>query len=260
MSNFLYDIDIVDIIEGAINTGQGRVFTQMPGKITSYEPTTQTCSVQPMVKIPIFDPETGEPGESEMLPELSNVPVGFIRGGGFSIVFDLQAGDEVTIEWDMYSRGQWRATGEVSEPLDIRKHIASCIVRPDAGSLAKTLLSPTFFPGMLAIGKDGDPTSTIRIAQGQVICGGLVPLPLAMALQTVQAITALQAQVTTLNALVAVLLTPATGLGLTPAVFPSDSGAAFATSAGAVATAAALNAPAVVAALPLIPSTITQGE
>jgi hypothetical protein len=260
-----YDVEWDDVIKTAIAAGRAEIFTEMPGKVTSYDPSTQTCSVQPMIKSPVFDPITREQSDSETLPELKNIPVGFFRGGGFSIVFPLNVGDEVTIQWQMLATGQWRTSGELSEPLDVRRHsVGSAIAVPNACSLLKTLLSPTVFSGMLAFGLDGDPMSTIRISNGQVVCGGAIPAPLAMGIQTAYCIAAIQQEVVTMGLAHAAMATAFAGLAAIPTIAAVPTTATACTSAGTacgnVAAVITAQAAIVTAQGPLIPSTITQGE
>ena len=261
-----YDIEIEEIVLAGVRSGQARIMTQCPGKVTKYDAATQTCSVQPMVKQPVYDPQTQQQYDSETMPELQNVPVGFFRGGGFQISFPLNVGDEVTIEWQMLATGQWRTSGQLSESLDTRRHsIGSAIVRPDAFSVANALKDPATYPGTMVLSIDGDPDSSIRISNGTVVCGGATPAPLAMAIQTANAVTSLQAQLTEIEAVVALLGTALGTYGALTGGGFSDSPPGTAQNA-AISACNGLNAlvvpeiESVTSAIPDIPSTITKGQ
>ncbi len=167
--------------------------TSMPGVIQSYDPETKTADVLPVIKTPLYEPETGDEGEAEDLPVIPNVPVSFPRGGGWHLSFPLEPGDHVTLVFSEAATGQWRTSGEVSEPGDVRRH---------------SLGYPTAFPGAfwdddvleddanedwegwLVLGKDGDPTQSIRIGPDGIEVGGATPAFLAMGADTKAAIQA----------------------------------------------------------------------
>lgn len=181
--------------------------TSMPGVIKSYDPETKTAVVQPVIKVPTFDPESGEALESEELPVLSNVPVQFPRGGGWHISFPLEEGDHVTLIFSEAATGAWRTSGEISEPGDVRRHslgypTAFPGAHPDDETLDDDASTSVLTSGKMVIGKDGNPKAQIRIdpvggatQAGVVECGGDTPEFLAKALGTVEALTALKGAV-----------------------------------------------------------------
>ncbi len=170
--------EIIRANNAALRAG---LHTSMPGVIKSYNPLTKTADVLPVIKTPLYEPETGAEDEAEELPVIPNVPVSFPRGGGWHLSFPLQAGDHVTLVFSESATGQWRESGEVSDPGDVRRHslgypTAFLGAHPDAD----VLTDDTFFAGHLVLGKDGDPTQSIRIGPAGIEIGGLAPIPLAI--------------------------------------------------------------------------------
>jgi hypothetical protein len=96
------------------------VWTALPGIVQSYDPRTNTASVQPAVKRRLED-EDGDPVH-EQIPVLPSVPVVWPGGGGFELRFPLAKGDSVLLVFSQWADGAWRETGQVSEPVDVTKH------------------------------------------------------------------------------------------------------------------------------------------
>jgi hypothetical protein len=91
----------------------------IPGRVKSYDATKQVADVIPCVRGTIANAE----GETlhEELPVIPNVPVSWPSGGGYYLHLPLAAGDHVWLVFNEASIAQWRATGEVSEPGDLRR-------------------------------------------------------------------------------------------------------------------------------------------
>jgi len=87
-------------------------FGEIPGKIVSFDPVSQTATIQPLYK-PLHD------GKPVNMPELLEVPVRFQRGGNGGITFPIQAGDIVSLRPQMRSSENYH-TGSDYEPSDTR--------------------------------------------------------------------------------------------------------------------------------------------
>ncbi|TCL04213.1 Gp138 family membrane-puncturing spike protein [Sodalis ligni] len=92
----------------------------MPGIITSFDPNTVTCSVQPAIKGAITD-ITGKVN-SVNLPLLADVPVLFPRGGGVTLTFPVREGDECLVVFADRCIDFWWQNGDLQEPVDPRQH------------------------------------------------------------------------------------------------------------------------------------------
>lgn len=116
------------------------VWTTFPARVVTYDPATQTADLEPQIRrtLPTEDGDT----DTEDLPVIPNVPIQFPRGGGdtYAITWKLQADDFVWVHVCTVAIGNWRRTGEVSDPGDVRTHsLGSCFAVPGAAPNSKTL-------------------------------------------------------------------------------------------------------------------------
>jgi len=90
--------------------------TALPGRVQSYDATTQTADIEPMIKRGV--PTGGEEDEValETLPVLPSVPILFPSGGQCFVTFPLAVGDPVLIVFCERDTSQFRGTGAVSDP------------------------------------------------------------------------------------------------------------------------------------------------
>lgn len=86
---------------------------ELTGRIVSFDPDTQTASIQPDYK-PIHD------GEAIDMPELQEVPVRFMKAGGFVITTPIKEGDKVVLRPQMRSSEEFHEGGDYSSPNDSR--------------------------------------------------------------------------------------------------------------------------------------------
>lgn len=109
-----------EIISEAIESRLLELHTAIPGKVISYDKTTQTAEVAPVVQ----RAEPREDGGNTLtpLPSIPNVPVGWHRGGGAGLSMPLAAGDHVLLIFNEAAIGHWRASGELAPPGDLRRH------------------------------------------------------------------------------------------------------------------------------------------
>jgi len=152
--------------------------TVMPGFIDSFDPVTQTCSVQPAIQR-VF---VGE--EPINLPVLINVPVSFPSAGGISITLPVKQGDECIVMFSERSLDNWLKFGELRPPNDRRFHdLSDGIVLMGLKSNPKAIAN--YDPDNLVIRKDDEsvsltvtPTSIDVIGDfnvdGEISCTGTV--------------------------------------------------------------------------------------
>jgi hypothetical protein len=122
-----------DVLEDAlVGALYARVHVSLPGRVVSYDLTTQTAAVQPIVRARFRSED--DTVETYQLPVLPAVPVAFPQGGGCSITWPLQQGDDVLLVVSERSLDEWKATaaGEVAAQ-DARRFDLS-----DAVALAET--------------------------------------------------------------------------------------------------------------------------
>lgn len=104
------------LVQQGVKNALKDLHTAMPGIIDTFDPVTQTCTVQPAIKR-IF---VG--GEAVALPILINVPVSFPSAGGLSITLPVKQGDECLIIFSERSIDNWLQFGEIKIPNDRRFH------------------------------------------------------------------------------------------------------------------------------------------
>jgi hypothetical protein len=93
-----------------------QLHTSLPGIIASFNPDTQTASVQPAIKR-IFN-EQG----AVNLPLCVDVPVCFPGGGDFFVTFPVKVGDECILIFSERAIDNWYAGGGTAEPAEYRLH------------------------------------------------------------------------------------------------------------------------------------------
>lgn len=116
---FEQEADLTSAINSAIKAALVDVHTSMPGQIVSFDPASQTASVQLAMRR-VTTPETG--AKELTLPLITKVPVVFPKGGGFSMRFPVQAGDECLVVFTERELTQWKNFGGVQTPKDYRRH------------------------------------------------------------------------------------------------------------------------------------------
>lgn len=112
---------LADLLRQVQTATLGRVRTVTPGTIVAYDRTRQAATVQPALRIPRTDPETGERVFARV-PPIASCPVLWPSGGGCSLTWPLEEGDPCTILVAERSTDEYRATGEGDiEPQDPRR-------------------------------------------------------------------------------------------------------------------------------------------
>lgn len=104
------------MLQEGIDTALKDVHTFLPGIIHSFNPDTQTAEVQPAIKR-IFT-EKG----AVNLPLCVDVPVAFLKAGGFCITMPVNEGDECLLGFFERAIDRWFANGGTQEPSEYRLH------------------------------------------------------------------------------------------------------------------------------------------
>jgi Phage protein Gp138 N-terminal domain len=144
------------------------VHTAVPGQIVDWDASTQTATVQPMIRKPLRS--TDAITVYEKPPQIKNVPCYVMRGGGYLVSVPFAAGDPVWLMFSEQSYSEYLATGQLASPKDLRRHgtgypFAMPGPAPDAAALQSVASDK------LVIGKDGDDAALLEISAG-LICAG----------------------------------------------------------------------------------------
>lgn len=99
--------DAVEQFRSAFEGSQSDVWTTLPGRIESVDFDKMTVNVQPTLMALV----TNKDGSTEWieLPLLLDCPIVFPNGGGFSLTFPLEAGDEVMVSFSSRCIDNWWA-------------------------------------------------------------------------------------------------------------------------------------------------------
>jgi len=193
--------NLAEIIREALDARMNDLHVAMPAKVVSYDEATQTVEVQPMIRRAMLDTD-GQPTHEE-LPNIPNVPVAFPRSAAFQMTWPLAKGDPVLLVFNSSAIGQWRETGDLADPVDLRRH---------------DLSYPVAFPN---VGPNGDVAPTASDA--------VVMTPVAPA--THVRVGGVSAQFVALESLVNARFKELADAILNAAVAPNDGGAALQTAA-----------------------------
>ncbi len=152
-----------DVIRSAIAAELAELHTGLPAKVVAFDASKQAVNVQPLLKR-VYLNEDDEPGDAIDLPMITNVPISYPAGGGWSITWDLQADDIVYLAPVERSLDRWKEAdaGKTVDPIDARRFGLSDVVaipgiRPRTAPLAGVAR------GGLRLGKD-DGSTEIKIA------------------------------------------------------------------------------------------------
>lgn len=164
---------IAQVIRLALEAELAEVRVSLPAKIRQYDHTSQTASVEILIKNPL-DEET-----SEDFPVLQKVPVIFPRGtiGGWYLHVPLVQGDEGDLVFSDFPLDAWRRDGEIKAPVDLRPHsLGGAKFYPGLHSSNHTLGDAS--SQCITIGKDGGFKVEIGLSGAMRVDGGDYPVAL----------------------------------------------------------------------------------
>lgn len=114
---------LVDAVRRAAQAELADVNVAIPARVESFDPTTQRCSAQPLIRRAYRDEAGERVGDaSARLPVINDVPVVFPGAGAFSITFPVTKGDTVLLIFSQASIDKWLSRGDDVDPLDDRRH------------------------------------------------------------------------------------------------------------------------------------------
>lgn len=105
-----------DLLDAAVMSHMSEMHTCFPGRIESYDYTTQKATVKPLLNRKL------KGGDIEELPVLANVPVWMPRSGGAAIVLPVAAGDTCFVACTERSIDEWKQRGGIQTPGDPRMY------------------------------------------------------------------------------------------------------------------------------------------
>lgn len=182
------EITDAELIRAFIEEAKIDLHTAMPCKVMSYDVGSQTVSVSPALYRAVPDGDGNY--LTEPLPQLDDVPVGFMAGGGFAISLPVSAGDYGLLIFCERNIGSWRGTGNQGDPGDLGMHtldgaVFLPCVRPDNAALSSADASN------MVLGSDTNGNGRIVIKPGEIDLGAAVNSFIARADKVISHLTAI---------------------------------------------------------------------
>lgn len=179
-----------ELIRRAIESRLADLQVSMPGIVQSYDAATQRATVQPALRRPIYDVD--DTLTSEDIPPIQNVPVLWPRSANLSMHSNLTQGDSVLLVFQTLSPAEWRSTGAVATPGDLRLHGWYPIAIP--GYYADTTPGPDTDESM---GPPGDANRRVHWNSDHVAIGKTAADWVAMAAKILDQLNALKSAIDT---------------------------------------------------------------
>lgn len=144
--------DLEEIISEIARLQTTKMFVGAVAVVVSYEDATQKASVRPVVRGSV------QGGGSVRFPVLTNVPVRFPCGGGYSVTFPLKAGDFVWLDFGDRSLDDWLNSGQADVvPASKRRFsISDAVAYAGVRPFSKPLKRPVPTTGGTSIEEEND--------------------------------------------------------------------------------------------------------
>lgn len=112
--------DPEEALRVALRAEKAGMWMSLPGIVQSFDPVAVTVVVQPAIKGRIMQKDGT--WQSVNMPLLVDVPVSFPRGGGATLTFPVNTGDECLVVFADRCIDAWWQSGGIQEPMEPRMH------------------------------------------------------------------------------------------------------------------------------------------
>lgn len=112
--------DLGILFRAALQGAVAEIWTTLPCIVKSFNPDKMTCEVTSAIKGQVTN-EDGTKGWIE-LPLFVDCPVVFPHGGGFTLTFPLEAGDECLVVFSARCIDAWWQSGQIGIQNELRMH------------------------------------------------------------------------------------------------------------------------------------------
>ena len=120
---------LAEVLRATVQGTLENVHTAIPGRVTRYDASKQQADIEPLVQAAYEDEEGNR--QVSKLPVVSNCPVHFPGGGGFTLIYPLSAGDTGLLIFSEASIDKWASgDGNVDPDIDHRFHLSDGIFIP----------------------------------------------------------------------------------------------------------------------------------
>lgn len=113
------EISLQEMVDKFAKNAVVQMYTQLPCKITKYDPTNMIASIQPLTKQWVYNEDLKGGGAAFEMPEIREVTVAFERAGNLVMTWPVTVGDECLVEFMHKSSINAFKTGQVGEPLHL---------------------------------------------------------------------------------------------------------------------------------------------
>ena len=186
----------VETLRRVIEARVTEIQVGVPSSVVSYDPSTGTCSAQPLVRRPLQDIDRVV---FENLPILEDIPIVWPQGGGYAITFPIKKGDLVILVATTWNAHNAMNSGEISDPNELKfQSVSSVFAHPGWRCDADPLVSAT--SDEMRLGRDGeDQAIEISDTEIRIGTGATEAIPREDLVQS--ALTGLQAKLDSLIAI-----------------------------------------------------------
>lgn len=155
--------NLTEVLQDQDLATSARIRVAMPAKVLSFDG-KHTVTAQIMIKQNIN-------GQQVSYPPIPDVPVSFLRAGGFSVTVPVRVGDEGTLLFYDRCIDGWYASGNESEIMDFRLHDLSDASFLPAGIVSQPNALGEVFSGGLSLQTD-DASTYLRVTNGKILIKG----------------------------------------------------------------------------------------
>ncbi len=169
--NYIDENELAEVLDLVGKRSNARIRTTLPARISSFDKDTQTATVVLAVQSYRWDVDLEEPVAYQPEP-IARCPVYFPTGGGYTLRFPLEKGDDCLVLVAERSIDEWAATGEATNiPRDLRRFdLSDAIVLPGLHPTARAVAD--FDDDKLRLGKE-DASGMVEIDDnGDVVVTG----------------------------------------------------------------------------------------
>ena len=162
------EVTFASVIRGHVSKLSKEIHTALPGRVESYDASTQKADVKPLIKSEDIDEEGN--AVYYPIPVITDVPVVFPGGGGFRVTFPLTKGSTVLLVFSEASLDTWLSKGGDVEPgVDSRHELTDAIAIPGLNTFTAPLSNAP--SSTMSVGADNT-TATIEFSDTQITAGG----------------------------------------------------------------------------------------
>lgn len=155
--------NLTEVLQAQDLATSARIRVAMPAKVLAFDG-RHTVTAQIMIKQNIN-------GQQVSYPPIPDVPVGFLRAGGFAVTVPVKVGDEGTLLFYDRCIDGWFASGKESEIMDFRLHDLSDASFLPAGIVSSPNALGEVFADGLSLQTD-DASTYLRVTNGKILIKG----------------------------------------------------------------------------------------